>query len=258
MTATTAPTPGAAIPLPEDRPRLRRLTRVAGSLYLVIFVVYPLSTFARSSLVVPGDAAATADNIRVQETLFRWGIAGEATIVLVEIVLAAVLYALLRPVSRPVSLAAALARVAEAVVMAAGCLVTSVFTLTVVADPGFLAAFDADQRDALALLFQEANDDIVLVWGFFFALSLVLTGWLVARSGFLPRLPGILLALAGIGYFVQSFGTFLAPGLTDTWALVVLVLAIPGELVFALWLLIKGVDADAWSTAASRAEHRKV
>ena len=221
-------------------------------------MVYPLSTLVRSSLVVPGDAAATADNIRTQETLFRWGMAGEATIVLVEIVLAAVLYALLRPVSRTMSLAAALARVAEAVVMAAGCLVASVFTLLVVSEPGYLAAFDADQRDALALFFQEANDDIVLVWGFFFALSLVLTGWLVHRSGFLPRLVGILLALAGVGYFVQSFGTFLAPGLTDTWALIVLVLAIPGELVFALWLLIKGVDEDKWSAAASRAERTKL
>jgi hypothetical protein len=221
-------------------------------------VVYPLSTLVRSSLVVPGDAAATADNIRTQETLFRWGMAGEATIVLVEIVLAAVLYALLRPVSRTMSLAAALARVAEAVVMAAGCLVASVFTLLVVSEPGYLAAFDADQRDALALFFQEANDDIVLVWGFFFALSLVLTGWLVHRSGFLPRLVGILLALAGVGYFVQSFGTFLAPGLTDTWALIVLVLAIPGELVFALWLLIKGIDEDKWSAAALRAERTRL
>ncbi len=90
--------------------------------------------------------------------------------------------------------------------MAAGCLVASVFTLLVVSEPGYLAAFGADQRDALALFFQEANDDIVLVWNFFFALSLVLTGWLVHRSSFLPRLVGILLALAGVGYFVQSFG----------------------------------------------------
>jgi hypothetical protein len=258
MTTTTGPAPTGVTPSAGERSPLRRLTRVAGSLYLVIFVVYPLSVLVRASLVVPGDAAATADNIRSQETLFRWGMAGEAMIVLVEIVLAALLYSFLRPVSRPMSLAAALARVAEAVVMAAGCLVTSVFSLLVVSDPGYLAAFDGDQRDALALFFQDANDDIVLVWGFFFALSLVLTGWLVNRSGFLPRLPGILLVLAGVGYFVQSFGTFLAPDLTDTWALVVLVLAIPGELVFALWLVIKGVDEDKWSAAALRAERAQI
>ncbi|MFZ2015368.1 MAG: DUF4386 domain-containing protein [Nocardioides sp.] len=128
MTTTTGPAPAAVAPTPTERPPLRRWTRTAGSVYLDIFVVYPLSTLVRSSLVVPGDAAATADNIRTQETLFRRGMAGEATIVLVEIMLAAVLYALLRPVSRTMSRAAALVRVAEAVVMAAGCLVASVFT----------------------------------------------------------------------------------------------------------------------------------
>ncbi|WP_062530112.1 DUF4386 domain-containing protein [Demequina rhizosphaerae] len=256
-TATTTPSAEVA-PASTPHPRLRRLTRVAGVLYLAIFAIYPLATSVRSTLVVPGDAALTAANVRAQETLFRWGLAGEATIVLIEIVLAAVLYTLLRPVSRSVSLAGALARVAEAVVMAAGCLVTSVLTLVALGDGGALDAFDAGERDALALYFQEANDGIVLIWGFFFALSLLLTGWLVARSGFLPRVVGILLALAGAGYLLQSFGTFLAPGLADTWELVVIVLAIPGELVFALWLLIKGVDQDAWRAAAARADRAQL
>ncbi len=249
------PAPGESAP---PTSRLRRLTRTAGVLYLAIFVIYPLATLVRSTLVVPGDAAATADNIRAQDTLFRLGMAGEATIVLVEVVLAAVLYTLLRPVSRTVSLAASLARVAEAVVMAAGCLVTSVFTLVALSPNGYLAAFDTEQRDGLALFFQEANDGIVLIWGFFFALSLLLTGWLVHRSRFVPRVIGILLALAGTGYLLQSFGTFLAPGMTDVWTTVVLVLAIPGELVFAIWLLAKGVDRQVWTASATRAQQSPV
>ncbi|MDN4476343.1 DUF4386 domain-containing protein [Demequina sp. SYSU T00192] len=258
MSTTTVTQPADAAPASPTRPRLRRLTRVAGALYLAIFVIYPLATFARASLVVPGDAAATAANVRTQEALFRWGLAGEALIVIIEIVLAGVLYTLLRPVSRSMSLAGALARVAEAVVMAAGCLVTSVLTLVAVGDSGALAAFDAAERDSLALYFQEANDGIVLIWGFCFALSLLLTGWLVMRSGFLPRFAGILLALAGVGYLVQSFGTFLAPGLAGTWETIVLVLAIPGELVFALWLIVKGVDQEAWHAAAARARRAQV
>lgn len=233
--------------------RLRRLTRVAGVLYLAIFLVYPLSTAVRSMLVVPGDAAATAQNIAESETLFRWGMAGEVTIFLIEIVLAAVLYVLLRPVSRSISLGASLARVAEGVVMAAGNVFTSILTLVAVGGAGYLAVFSTEQREALALFFQEANDYVVLVWGFFFALSLVLTGWLVYRSGFFPKIPGVLLVLAGVGYFLQSYGTFVAPGLTDVLETVVLVLAIPGELVFALWLLIKGVDEEKWQAAALEA-----
>lgn len=248
-----------ASPLVSTRTsRLKRLTRMAGILYLGIFVIYPLAATVRSVLVVPGDASVTAQNIADSETLFRWGIAGEATVFLIEIALAAVLYVLLRPVSRSMSLAASLARVAEGVVMAAGNLFTSILTLVAVGGAGYLAVFERGQQDALALLFQEANDYVVLIWGFFFALSLVLTGWLVYRSGFFPKIPGLLLIVAGIGYFAQSYGTIVAPGLTDVLATVVLVLAVPGELVFALWLLIKGVDEDAWQAAALRAEHSRL
>ncbi len=232
-----------------DTNRLRRLTKAAGFLYLAIFIVYPLSTTVRSILVVPGDATATAQNIADSETLFRWGMAGAAMIFLIEIMLAAVLYVLLRPVSRSMSLAGALARVSEGVVMAASNLFTSILTLVAVSGAGYLTVFDAAQRDALALFFQEANEYVVLVWGFFFALSLTLTGVLVYRSGFFPRFPGVLLVLAGVGYFAQSFGTIVAPSLEGVLETLVVVLAVPGELVFALWLLIKGVNVDAWRAA---------
>lgn len=237
-----------------DSGRLRRLTRSAGILYLAIFIVYPLSTAVRSLLVVPGDAAATAQNIAASESLFRWGMAGEAMIFLIEVVLAAILYVLLRPVSRSMSLAGAFARVSEGVVMAASNLFTSILSLVAVGGAGYLTVFDSGQREALALFFQEANEYVVLVWGFFFALSLMLTGALVFKSGFFPRLPGVLLALAGAGYFAQSFGTIVAPQLAGALETVVIVLAVPGELVFALWLLIKGVNVNAWREAASRAE----
>ena len=241
-----------------DSGRLRRLTRAAGILYLAIFIVYPLSTAVRSVLVVPGDAAATAQNIAGSETLFRWGMAGEAMIFLIEVLLAAILYVLLRPVSRSMSLAGAFARVSEGVVMAASNLFTSILSLVAVGGAGYLTVFDTGQREALALLFQEANEYVVLVWGFFFALSLLITGALVYKSGFFPRLPGLLLALAGAGYFAQSLGTIVAPGLAGALETVVIALAVPGELVFALWLLIKGVDADAWRAAAARADRSQL
>ncbi len=205
-------------------------------------------------LVVPGDAATTAANIADSEALFRWGLAGEATIVVIEIVLAGLLYALFRPVSRAVSMAAALARAGEGVVMAAGNLVTGVLTLVMVGGAGYLTAFGIEQRDALALAYQEANDSIVLLWGLFFGIHLVLLGWLVVKSGFFPRVIGVLLFLAGIGYLAQSFGVLVAPGLAGGFEIVVLILAVPGELAFAAWLLIKGVNVDAWMrrAAASR------
>lgn len=253
MTATTIEKTGRN-EAKTRKSRLRRLARTAGFLYLAIFIIYPLSTMVRSMIVVPGDATATAQNVAANGSLFRWGMAGEATIFLIEIVLAAVLYALLRPVSRSLSLGASFARISEGVVMAAGNLFTSILTLVAVGSAGYLAVFSPEQRDALALFFQDANDYVVLTWGFFFALSLVLTGWLVYRSGFFPKIPGVLLVLAGVGYFAQSFGTIVAPGAADVLETVVLVLAIPGELVFALWLVIKGVDEDKWHRRAQLAD----
>jgi len=237
---------------------IKKTARIAGVLYLAIFVIYPLAASVRSMLVVPGDAAATAQNVAVNQSLFRWGMAGESVIFLIEIVMAGFLYVLLRPVSRSISLASALARASEGIVMAATNLFTSILTLIVIGNAGYLAVFDKEQQNALALLFQNANDYVILIWGLFFALHLVLLGWLVYRSGFFPKIPGILLVLAGIGYFAQSFGVMVAPGLSDTLETVVLVLATPGELVFALWLLIKGVDTNKWQARALEANETLV
>lgn len=232
---------------------IKKTARIAGILYLAIFIIYPLATSVRSTLVVAGDPAATVQNIAANQTLFRWGMAGESVIFLIEILMAGFLYVLLRPVSRSVSFGSALARAAEGVVMAATNLFTSILTLVLVGGAGYLSVFGQDQQEALALLFQDANNYVILIWGLFFALHLVMLGWLVYQSGFFPKIPGILLALAGIGYFAQSFGVMVAPNLSDTLETVVIVLAIPGELVFALWLLIKGVDENKWHERALEA-----
>ena len=229
---------------------IKKTARIAGVLYLAIFVIYPLAASVRSMLVVPGDAAATAQNVAASQSLFRWGMAGGSVIFLIEIVMAGFLYVLLRPVSRSISLASALARASEGIVMAATNLFTSILTLFVISNTGYMAVFEQEQQDALVLLFQDANNYVILIWGLFFALHLVMLGWLVYRSGFFPKIPGVLLALAGIGYFAQSFGVMVAPDLSDVLSTVVLVLATPGELVFALWLLIKGVDEDKWHARA--------
>lgn len=233
--------------------RPKQLARIAGVLYLAIFLIAPFAFFvAKESLIEAGDATATAANVVESETLFRLGMAAEVAIFLIEIVLAAVIYILLVPVSRTVSLAAAFARLGEAVVQGVN-LLTSILVLTLVGGAGYLATFESGQLDALTLVFLEANDFIVLVWGLFFGLHLLLVGWLVYRSGFLPRILGVLLAIASIGYFAEGFGNILSSGAADPLAILVVVLAVPGEIAFTLWLLIKGVDEDAWRASLASA-----
>jgi hypothetical protein len=229
---------------------VKRLARVTGLLYLVIFIVAPFAfLLVRSTILVPGDATATAENILASESLFRTGMAAESVVFLVEIVLAAILYVLLRPVSRSLSLAAAFSRLAEAIVQAVN-LITSILVLLLVSGAGYLAVFESDQLASLGMLFLKANEFVILLWGVFFGFHLLLLGYLVYKSGFWPRILGILLVLASLGYLAQSYGHILAPQYDDALATIVLVLTIPGELAFTVWLLWKGIDVEQWEKRA--------
>jgi hypothetical protein len=228
----------------------RTYARIAGILYLVIFILGPFAFFlGRTSVVVPGDPAATIDNLMASESMFRLGMVAETVIVLIEIVVSAILYVLLRPVSRPLSLASALARFAQSVLQAVN-LFTAVPALLLLGGAGYLAAFEPDQLHALVLLFMDVNAFVIIIWGLIFGFHLLLLGYLVYKSGFWPRILGILLLLASLGYLAQSYGHILAPQYDDLLSTIVLVLSIPGELAFTLWLLIKGVNVERWEDRA--------
>ncbi len=223
-----------------------RLARLVGALFVGLVVLGPFALlYVPGQVVVADDATATAANLRESGGLFRAGIVVEVVIMLVEIAIPVLLYLLLRPVSRAVALTAALARFGEAVVMGVG-LLASFSALRLVGDAGYLDAFDAGQRDALTLLALDSHGDGVSVGQVFFGSSLLLVAWLVFRAGFVPRLLGVLLAVAAVGYLVDSLGHLLVVGYADSSGWLVGVTAVVGEVPFFLWLLLKGVDAGAW------------
>lgn len=237
----------------SSAPSPRTYARIAGVLYLALFFIGPLAFFmGRTSVVVPGDPAATVDNLMAAETMFRVGMVAESAVVLIEIVIAGILYVLLRPVSKPISLASALARFGQAVLQAAN-LFTAVPALLLLGGAGYLAAFDPQQLNALVLLFMDINAFVIMIWGLVFGFHLLLLGYLAYRSGFWPRLLGVLLFVGGVGYLLQSYGHLLAPQLDELLATVVIVLSIPGELAFTIWLLWKGVDVERWKEHARQA-----
>lgn len=228
----------------------RVYARIVGVLYLVIFILGPFAFFlGRTSVVVPSDPTATISNLMASESMFRLGIVAETAIVLIEIVVSAILYVLLRPVSRPLALASALARFAQSVLQAVN-LLTAVPALLLLSGASYLAAFEPDQLNALVLLFMDVNAFVIIIWGLIFGFHLLLLGYLVYRSGFWPRFLGILLLLASLGYLAQSYGHMLAPQYDDLLATVVVVVAVPGELAFTVWLLWKGVDVERWKERA--------
>lgn len=232
---------------------IKKTARIAGVLYLLIFFVGPFAFFlGRTSVVVPGDPAATVNNLMASESMFRLGIVAETVIVLVEIVVSAILYVLFRPVSRPLSLASAFARFAQSVLQAVN-LFTAVPALLMLGGAGYLTVFEPDQLNALVLMFLDTNAFMIIIWGLIFGFHLLLLGYLVYRSGFMPRILGILLIIGAAGYLAQSYGHIIVPQYDEILSTVVIVLSIPGELAFTVYLLWKGLNVEKWEELALEA-----
>jgi hypothetical protein len=228
----------------------QRYARICGVLYLYIIVAGTFAeVFVRSRLVVPGDAAATARNIRANETLFRIGFSGELLHLACDVAVAMLLYALLRPVDRNVSLLAAWMRLACIVILAMSSL-SHFAALRLLGGAGSLKAFPADQLDTLAWLALRLQGDGYAISLVFFAFACLALGYLIFRSGFLPKALGVLLLIAGACYFVNSFAHFLAPAFGATLFPALFVPIFAAELSLSLWLIVKGVDVAKWRALA--------
>jgi hypothetical protein len=218
---------------------LKTTARIAGAL---ILLMSPPALFAFAyvgpTLIVPGDATATASNIVASEGLFRLGIVSDSLVFLIEIAAVVVLYVLLKPVSKTLSLVAAFARLAMTVVQAVN-LLNHLIPLLLLSGADYLTVFEPAQLHALVSLFLDAFVLGSHIWGLFFALHLSFLGYLVYRSGYIPRILGVLLVVASLCYFIQSFGNILAPQYEEIFASVGWFSIV--ELAFPVWLVIKGV-----------------
>ena len=222
------------------------LARVAGALYLYIFAAGLFAeAFVRSRLVVPDNAAATATNILADETLFRVGFTGELLHLACDVAIAAILYVLFRPVSNAVALVSAFMRVASAVILAVAS-IGHFAALRLLSGAEYLAALTAGETEALALLALRLHADGYAICLVFFACSLFALGWLILRSGLIPKAIGALLVLAGSCYLLNSLAGFVAPGLAAVLYPFILVPSAIAELALALWLVARGVDDSKW------------
>ena len=193
-------------------------------------------------MYVPETLSAAGEKIGDYQSLLGAGIAANAVVFLVEIAIVALLYKLLEPVNRNISLMAAYARLGMTVLQGVN-VFNLIFVLMLVSGSNFGAVFDPAQISALTFLFLETFGVGSLVWGWFFGLHLVLSGYLVYKSGYLPKLIGILLIVISAAYFIQSFGTFLLPQYTETFETIGLMATI--EIVFPIWLIVKGIKDPA-------------
>ena len=233
---------------------IQRNARFAGVLYLIITVAAIIAhMYVPSTIIVPEDAAATVNNIKNSETLFRFGgIGGELIILLSELVLAVLLYELLKPVNKTLSAMAAISRLMMTTIHGMN-LINYFFVLTLVSGAGFLSAFEAGQLNSLVMLFLEAHSIGFTIGIAFLTVHVFVLGYLIVKSGYFPKVLGILFIIAGLGYLLDSFALLLLPSYQTTPIYFALPIAI-AEIAFPLWLLIKGVNKEGYQARIASAD----
>jgi Domain of unknown function (DUF4386) len=229
----------------------RVIARVGGVLYLIIIVVGLFDeTFVRNRIIVSGDARATAANIRSLESLWRFGIAAEFLLLICAVALTLIFYVLLRPVSRDLALLAVFFNLVS-VAIEAGVQMHVLGALFPLGNAEYLKAFEPAQLYAMASLSLRSFNYGFGVSLIFFGCVCLLLGYLIFRSGYLPKVVGVLMQIAGLSYLTNSFALLLAPDLADRMFPAILVPAFVGEASLCLWLLVKGVNLEKWKPQAS-------
>lgn len=226
--------------------------RAAGIAYLIIIIAgFFGEMFVRNAIVVSGDAVATTNNIIASPLLWRIGIAGDLLMHVCDVIVILALYVLLKPVHRNLILLAVFFNLIQTASLVANKL-NLMLPLFLTGNASYLGAFDQHQIEALSYLSIRTHAHGFGIGLIFFGFACLIVGYLVFKSGFLPRVIGVMMVVAGFCYIFNSFTLIIAPGLGAKLYPAILIPPFIGELSFCLWLIIKGVKVDAW-----REKHRE-
>jgi hypothetical protein len=219
---------------------IHKTAKIAGLMYLGNIITGIFAQVVRSTLIVPGDAAATANNIMASEWLFRIGFVSDLIMVTFYLLMGMVFYVLLKPVNKNIALLMLLLNIAGIPMLGFNAL-NQFATLLLASGAGYLSVFGADQLHALGMLFFNLHEFgysiAVISWGFY----LLPLGYLVFKSGFFPRILGVLLMLASFCDLIQFLQIFLFPDY-EVITYPGLAVAMIAEFSFAFWLLVKGAE----------------
>ena len=222
--------------------------RRAGLYYLLLMAAPLRLIYIPAKLIVPGDAATTANNIATHETLFRLGMLADLFTGVAVIFVTLAFYDLFKEVDR---------KLAVLVVILGGVLPSALYFANVPTDAAaltlarggggllsarganILAAFEKPQREALMMFFLHVHNQGINAAQIFWGVWLLPLALLIYRSRFLPRFVAVWLALNGFAYVAMSLAVFLLPQYSGRVSNI-LFPALTGELVLMLWLIIRG------------------
>ena len=224
----------------------QRYARIAGILYLAIIVLGMFGElYVRGTLVVSGDAAATSAAISASPLLWRAGIVGDLLMHVFDVPVMVIFYFLLRPVSRSLALFATLINLVQTAVLVANKM-NLLVPLFLLKNGSYLTAFSPEQLHALSYLAIKAHGYGFGIGLIFFGVACLVRGYLIFKTEYLPKILGILMAIAGLSYLINSFALLLAPSFAAAIFPGVLIPAFIGELSLTLWLIVNGVNVQRW------------
>ena len=236
------------ISLTTVTPRLK--ARIAGAFYLLTIITGVFAeVFVRGALVVRNDAAATATNILVHESLYRFGLAADLIMLACYLAVTLLFYELFKPVVRSLSVLAAFFSLVGIAVLAVNSL-NHFAPLIFLGDAHYLSAFETNQLQALAQMSLRMHARGYTISGVFFGIYMLSLGYLIFRSGFLPRILGVLMSVGGLVFLTNGFAIFLLPTLVTRLPDIGMLGGI-AELALSLWLLVRGVNLPKWEEKAS-------
>lgn len=227
--------------------------RCAGVCYLLIIVLGIFGQIVvRNSLIAMDDAALTVSNIMASSLLWRLGIVGDLAMHLLDIPLMVILYRLLRPVHQTIALMTLVFNAVQTAVLATNKL-TLIMPLLLMGNDHITATFSSEQINAQIMLLIEAHNYGFGLGLIFFGFACLGYGYLIVKSTYIPKVFGILMAISGFCYLINSFVLMLYPALSPT-VFMLMVICLIAELSLCLRLLIKGVSLPHWQHALKKLE----
>jgi hypothetical protein len=226
-----------------DASRAQRYARWTGALLVLTVVAAAFGeSIVPQSLLISNDLAGTAHRVASSVGIFRASFAAYLVEATCDITLNVLLFALLRPVSRNLSLLAACFGLMGTSVFAAGEMLYFSAALPAL-DPDVARVISPEAKEALTYLCLTIYGYCFGIFATFYGTAAAVRGYLIVRSGYLPRALGAVLILGGASFIAENLLIVLAPEYNLPYVIVPMFLAMAS---MALWLLIKGVDRARW------------
>ena len=222
----------------------KNLARIAGLCYLIVIATGLFSeVFVRQELKVSNDALTTAYNIKNNEMLFRFGFVADLINFVIGIPTVLIIYHFFKK-SNKILLQVALSLVIIQTAIIAVNLLNQISPLLLLSNDTYLNTFQHSQLATLSLLSLNIQSQGYAIGLVFFGFYCILIGFVIYKTNAIPRIIGVLYAIAGLCYLINSFTMFLSKGFSNPMFIYLAIPIFIGELSVCLWLLIKGIDTS--------------